>query len=676
MMEQFNISKTAVIATGCVTALTLAGLLFVKQESQKRQSMAGDATGSDSEEKKVSIDKTKFPGGHITIYYATQTGTAESFAQQLEREGVEQGFHIHIEDMEETSLEKLTAHSVFGEDDDGDDSGTTSRAIILAATYGEGEPTDNSTEMVNEMKESTEDESMKTVLEGLEYCVFGLGNKQYEHYNAMGKFFDSSLESFGAKRIIPLGMGDDDNDLEGDFESWKDQMWVALRKKYCHGAALPVKNDSDEFKLPDCEYKIEYHSKGTPADKIELDKVHGSSKPYFTSVDCPVVTSRELRSPEDGGSTVHMEIDITDKKIEYQTADNLGVLPVNDDAIVESVAKSLGYDLDAVFALSAAGDHEWHGAPFPMPISVRECLTRYLDLTSAPRRSDLKHLVHYAKDSIDRKALQRLSCKEGKKEYKEKIMDGYVGMVDLLKLCPSLSIPLEHLISACHFLLPRFYTIASSSSEFPNQVHLTVSVTEAKRKDGSVFNGVCSTHLANAKPTSANATVRVFNRPSTFRLPEDPSKPIIMIGPGTGIAPMRALLQERKYQRDVQKKSIGPNTLYFGCKKRSLDYLYQDELEAMQKEKVLDNFYLAFSREKKQKVYVQHLLTQNAEETWEMVDNKGASIYVCGGVRMGHDVTEALTDIAVSQGSMTAQQAKDYMSKLASDGRFVQELWA
>ncbi|CAJ1946001.1 unnamed protein product [Cylindrotheca closterium] len=672
MMEQFSVSYITVLATGCVTALTLAGLLYVKQESQNRQSLTGNATESGSE-KKVSIDKTKFPGGHITIYYATQTGTAESFAQQLEREGVEQGFHIHVEDMDETCLEQLTAHSAFGDNDD--DLGT-SRAIILAATYGEGEPTDNSTEMVNEIKESLEDESKMTVLEGLEYCVFGLGNRQYEHYNAMGKFFDSSLETFGAKRIIPIGMGDDDNDLEGDFESWKDQMWVELRKRYCRGAALPVKKDNDEFKIPDCEYKIQYHSAGTPAEKyIGLDKVHGSSKPYFTSVDCPVLTSRELRSSEDGGSTVHMEIDIANK-LEYQTADNLGVLPLNDDAIVASVAKSLGYDLNAVFSLSAAGNHEWHGAPFPMPISIRECLTRYLDLTSAPRRSDLKHLIHYAKDPIDRKALQRLSSKEGKKEYKEKIMDGYVGMVDLLKLCPSLSIPLEHLISVCHFLLPRFYTIASSSLEFPNQVHLTVSVTQAKRKDGSTFNGVCSTHLADAKPTSANGTVRVFSRPSTFRLPENSSKPIIMIGPGTGIAPMRALLQERRYQRDVQKKSIGPNILYFGCKKRSLDYLYRDELEAMQKDNVLDNLHLAFSREEKQKVYVQHLLTNNAQDTWEMVDKKGASIYVCGGVRMGHDVTEALTDIAVSQGSMSAQQAKDYMAKLASDGRFVQELWA
>lgn len=570
----------------------------------------------------------------------------------------------------------MAKHPPFDNDETG-----ISRAIILAATYGEGEPTDNSTEIVNEMKENLmEEKNADITLSKLEYCVFGLANRQYEHFNAMGKFFDSALEKLGGKRIMPLGVGDDDNDLEADFEAWKDQMWIQLRRKYCKNASLPSKRD--ETKLPDCEYKIVYHNASSSSSSqppkatiIPLDQVHGSSKPYFSSADCPVVTNRELRSPEDGGSTVHVEIDVSNAtNLSYQTADNLGVLPLNDSAVVESVAKALGYDLHAVFSLEAASsDHEWHGAPFPMPISVKECLTRYLDLTAAPRRSDLKLLVQYAKDPIDRKALQRLSAKEGKKEYKEKITEGYVGMVDLLKLCPSLAIPLEHFISICHFLLPRFYTIASSSSEFPKQVHLTVAVTEDKRKDGSTFNGVCSTHLASLKPSGM---VRVFNRPSTFRLPQDSNKPIIMIGPGTGIAPMRALLQERRYQSQVQKKSAGLNILYFGCKKSNLDFLYKDELESFQKEGVLDKLYLAFSREHKEKVYVQHELSKNSKETWDLIDAKGASIYVCGGVRMGHDVTETLKDIAAKEGALSAENAKNYLAKLASDGRFIQELWA
>jgi NADPH-ferrihemoprotein reductase len=550
-----------------------------------------------------------------------------------------------------------------------------SRAIILAATYGEGEPTDNATSLVQACRDSMEEEKTE-VVKGLEFCVFGLANRQYEHFNAMGKFFDAALEKLGGERIMPIGTGDDDNDLEGDFESWKDQLWVQLKDKYCKDSVLPTKASDDAFKLPECEYAIEYHDSKTKPKDIPLDQVHGSSRPYFTSVDCPIAAIRELRSPEDGGSTVHVEIDISKSdNLTYETADNLAVLPVNDEKVVQSVAESLGYDLDAVFSLKAAPNHEWHGAPFPMPLSVKDCLARCLDLTSAPRRSDLKLLVQYATDPVDRKALLRLSSKEGKNEYKEKITGGYVGMVDLLKLCPSLSIPLEHFISNCRFLLPRYYTIASSSSKHPDEVHLTVAVTADKRKDGPIFHGVCSTHLANLKPKSSGK-VRIFNRPSTFRLPKDSSRPIIMIGPGTGIAPMRALLQERRHQRLSQKKTVGTNILYFGCKKRSLDYLYEDELRSFQEEGILDHLYVAFSREEKDKVYVQHLLSKNAKETWDLIDSESASIYVCGGVKMGNDVTEALKEIISTHGQMSFSDVKDYLAKLASDGRFVQELWA
>jgi len=309
-----------------------------------------------------------------------------------------------------------------------------------------------------------------------------------------------------------------------------------------------------------------------------------------------------------------------------------------------------------------------------MPISVRDCLTRYCDLTSAPLRSDLKLLAAYASDPTDQKAIARMSSKEGKAEYREKILDDHVGLVDLLKRCPSIKMPLEHLLSYCSLLPPRFYTISSSSSVYPDSVHLTVAVTKYERKDNSVFNGVCSTHIANCKP--GTSTLRVFNRPSTFRLPKDTTRPIILIGPGTGIAPMRALLQERSYQRTKLGKEVGPNILYFGCKKASQDYLYESELKAFQEAGDLAKLYLAFSREQEEKVYVQHLLSKNAEESWKLVSDDGAYLYVCGGVKMGHAVSEVLEAIFASRGNMSVESAKAYLSKLTDEGRYVQELWS
>jgi NADPH-ferrihemoprotein reductase len=661
--------------------LATTNLLFLLDRflsSFRQESLEAEKQALEDKQQPKAVDKTKFPGGQISIYYATQTGTAESFAQQLEREAKDHGFVAHVKDLEDVEL------SQFVEGKDGDSG--TSRVVLLAATYGEGEPTDNANVLYQTLKEKLinddkeDNNESDSTFKGMDFCVFALGNKQYDHYNAMGVFFDEAFDKLGGNRIMKIGTGDDDNDLEGDFETWKDKFWTQLKRKYLKNGETFHAPVSKEKKLPVCDYVVEYHhddddDKSAKPAKISIDQVHGSCKPFFQSFDCPVSAVRELRSPDDVGSTVHVEIDISNAKgLDYHTADNLGVLAVNDADVVESVAKALGFDLDAVFSIKAAPNKEWHGAPFPMPCTIRECLSRYLDLTSAPRRSDLKLLAQYAVDPIDQKALTRLSSKEGKKEYKEKVMASFVGIADLLNLCPSLQIPLEHFIGFCKHQVPRFYTIASSSSKHPVTVHLTVAVTEDKKRDGSVFKGVCSTHLATLRP--GKDTVRVFNRPSSFRLPQDSTRPIIMIGPGTGVAPMRALLQERRHQQVVEKKTIGPNVLYFGCKKSTLDYLYQDELKAFQDEGILSNLYVAFSREQKEKVYVQNLLSQNAKETWNLIDAESASIYVCGGVRMGNDVTEALKEILSTQGQMSFDDAKNYLAKLAADGRFVQELWA
>jgi NADPH-ferrihemoprotein reductase len=641
----------------------------------------------------------KYPGGRISIYFATQTGTAESFAQQLEREGPDHGFYIHVVDMEQAQLDQIKDVTAYGKvlsEDNSSNNNNNPRAIIIASTYGEGEPTDNATAMVNACKEALQDDSNHDLLKALDYTVFGLGNREYEIFNAMGNFFDETFEKLGGTRIHDLGLGDDNDDLEADFEKWKDQLWKVLKERYLGNkeqqqqALWNVRKQQQQNAtgLPDCEYSIEWHTNGSHVHSPNthgpsLDRVHGSCKHFFTAVDCTVATIRELRSTEDNGSTVHVELDISHPKdLRYETADNLGVLPCNNQSVVESVANSLGYDLDAIFSVkppspptNGNATHEWHGDPFPMPLTVRECLTRYLDLTCAPRRSDLKLLSLYAKDPIDRRALQRLSSKEGKQDYKEKVTESYVGLVDILKLCPSLEIPLEHLISFCHFMLPRFYTISSCSTVFPDSIHLTVAVTREQRKDGTVFEGVCSTHIAKLQNT--HQPLRVFVRPSSFRLPEDTTKPILMIGPGTGIAPMRALLQQRRNQKLVEKKDVGDNILYFGCKRKELDFLYEDELIRYKDEGILKELHLAFSRQNPtKKVYVQHLLKEQALATWTLLHDDGAFIYVCGGVKMGHDVTETLKEIVSTHGEMSFDKASSYLSQLSSQGRYVQELWS
>jgi NADPH-ferrihemoprotein reductase len=266
-----------------------------------------------------------------------------------------------------------------------------------------------------------------------------------------------------------------------------------------------------------------------------------------------------------------------------------------------------------------------------------------------------------------------MSSKEGKAEYKEKIVEAHVGIADIVtRLCTSIVCPLGHFIMVCPRLQPRYYTISSSSTVHPKTIHITLAVLETEMKDGKVFKGLCSDYLSGLKKGDM---VRAFVRDSTFRLPKQVERPVIMFGPGTGIAPMRAILQEKSHGRQMGM-GHGASILYFGCKDRSMDYIYRDELESFSDEGTLTELHLAFSREQAHKVYVQHLLKEKSKETWKLIHDEKASIFVCGAVKMGADVDHTLQDIISEHGGMSRDKAKAYLDKLAVAGRFVQELWS
>jgi NADPH-ferrihemoprotein reductase len=683
-MDTSHLQYNTMVSAGAVTVLlsTVLGYLLSKKGS-------GDKEEAVIIEEEIieELDTSKYPGGYITIFYGSQTGTAESFSNEIEREGESNGFKVDTVDLE--NIENDVVSGIL-KDHKKDDNGKH-RVVFMMATYGEGEPTDNAVQFLKFLKEggvtseedmdqaNDDDEEKKgeddvpsqsNVFKDVEYSVFGLGNKQYEHYNATGKLVDSFVEKLGGFRIIKIGLGDDDNDLESDFDNWKDnKLWPALKKRY--NSNSEVKNTSNE--IPECQYAVEYLENPSEPDLTGVENANTSSKQYFTATECEVTLKRELRGPNDSGSTLHVEIDATELK--YQTADNLAILPVNDDVTVEKIAKALNYDLTAYFKLVPAKGYESKfDNLFPMPCTVYQCLVRYCDLIGCPSRSELKRFARYAKDPTCQKALLRMASKQGKEEYKEKIVNAKMGIADIItRLCPSISMPLEHFLSICPRLKPRYYTISSSASVHPKSIHATVSVLSEERKDGSTFKGVCSNYLSGI---NNNGKIQAFVRDSTFRLPSDSSRPIIMIGPGTGIAPMRALLQERDHQRRVQKLNVGQNILYFGCKNRVDDFIYSDELNQYEKDGILTEMYLAFSREQDEKVYVQNLLQKNSKKTWELINDEDAYVYVCGGVKMGQDVTETIRKIVAQYGDRSSVDAKKYVEEMAASGRFVQELWA
>ncbi|CAM9130135.1 unnamed protein product [Pylaiella littoralis] len=611
----------------------------------------------------VVEEKELQPVDAINVYFGSQTGTAESFAQTIAAEGRRHGFQIDVIDLEEFSAAELLEKG---------------KAIFLMATYGDGEPTDNAGEFSAWLKNES-GELQNDFLATVEFTVFGLGNKQYEHYNVMGRSTTEGMEKLGAQRMFEYGEGDDDDQLEEDFEAWKENMWMALVERF--GGKGEVVGVEQAVALPFSVKMLTESEAAAHVVKTET-AIATSSKFYWQGRDASVVVNRELRVDTPGvGSTRHVEIDLEGTGVSYRTADNLAVLPLNDATIAERLCAQLGYDPDSLFTLEHDDSHK---PVFPTPCTVRDAFLRFMDIMAIPRRSLLEQLAPYMGDEAEREAMHFLSSKEGKEEYHREVEEpGWTLAELILERFSSLSMTLDHFLHIVPHLHPRFYTISSSSSVSPSRVHITVALLEQERSKGRLYRGICSSFLSKLEPLGRDTTeggnnrgsqCRVFVRESTFRLPVDSSTPIIMIGPGTGVAPMRALLQERAFQK-AEGLSVGRNVLYFGCRNRNLDYIYRDELEAYQADGTLDSLRLAFSREESSKVYVQHLLREDATKIWDMLE-AGAYVYVCGGTHMGGDVHSELNHIAQSRGLMGVEESKEYIKGLRDAGRYVQELWS
>jgi len=723
-----DLTNAALISAGA-TILLGSALIYVlfssgdeKSTPIKRISSYLSLGGTSNTDEALNDDIDSSPKAHINILYGSQTGTADSFSCQLSTQTPDHGYQSQVLDVSDLNQENIFQKlKTINGDTVQDNNNDPYYVMLLVSTYGEGEPPDTVIDFhklcLQKSGEKKDDDNPEndlkdlTFFKNMNYCVFGLGNTEYEHYNSMGKFFDEYFQILGGKRLKEIGLGDDGDDIEGDFEKWSDELWGSLEECFMGHAASDVeeenvtndeviegmggcgseinqeeKKEEKKETMPPCPYVIQIIQNDN-ADSITLDNVnvedaHGVSKHYFSSTDCPISTYNEMitgsaKSSDTSSpapSTLHMEFDLKGTNVSYQTADNLGIFACNTESVINAIANACNFKLDTYFRVLNAKNKNIVPL-FPTPCTIHECLQRYCDVTSPPRRSELKQLSYYCTDPIDAKVLRRLSSKEGKEEYREKILDPHIGLVDIItRLCPSICLPLHRFLQIVPRMQPRYYTISSCPQVVsPNTVSITMSVLRYLRNDSTIFEGLCSNYLNQAGIT--NSKVRLFNRESTFRLPSDPTKPILMIGPGTGIAPMRALLQERDYQKHTLNLPVGRNILYFGCKHQSYDQLYYDEFNALVTKGLLTKYYNAFSRDQQNKVYVQHLLLQNKDETWDCIAN-GCSIYVCGAIGMGKDVLETLRSIVKEMGNMSADDAKKYLEGMHKEGRFVQELWA
>jgi sulfite reductase (NADPH) flavoprotein alpha-component len=377
-----------------------------------------------------------------------------------------------------------------------------------------------------------------------------------------------------------------------------------------------------------------------------------TASPYTRSNPFPgkLVVNRLLSGPESEKETRHFEVDLTGWGLSFQVGDSMAVYPTNDPRLVDEVIRTLG----------ASGDE-------PVPAAktqkgLREALLRDYSITQ-PTPKFLKAIAERASAAP---LLRELLDPKRKQD-----LDTYLwGMevIDFLSEHPSVKFRPEEFVGLLTKLQPRLYSVASSLRAYPAQVHFIVDVVRYE-SHGRPRNGVCSSFLAER---ADKVPVPVY--PSSakhFHLPDDPNTPIIMVGPGTGVAPFRAFLQERQ-----ALGAKGKNWLFFGAQKEKCDYAYKEDFDRFKRDGILSRLDCAFSRDQAHKIYVQHRMLENAAEIWRWLDSEGAQFFVCGDARrMAKDVDAALRKIVQEHGGRSVEEANEYVEKLKSEKRYKRDVY-
>jgi len=482
---------------------------------------------------------------------------------------------------------------------------------IITSTYGEGEMPDNAQLFWNALSSNTAPQ-----LNNMNYSVLALGDTGYEEFCHAGKLLDTRLEQLGAKRIIKR------IDCDVDFEDLAEKWINSVVPKFNPDKKLDVVNK----------------------DKTEtIVKSWSRKNPYEAIISYNTL----LSGPNSNKEIIHYEIDLGDSGLKYEVGDSLSIIPRNKQLLVDQIIERLHTSKDFI-----PSGHE---------IDIENLLKFKFEILTPTKRL-IEYVEKIAEDS-------ELSLILEKKD--SKALDDFkwgMDVLDFMNLNPKVDFIVEKFLDLLKPLQHRTYSISSSIKKYDNKVHLTISSVRWKNKKRD-YNGVCSTYLAD--DCNEKEKIKIFFTPNkSFRLPEDKDKDIIMIGPGTGIAPFRAFLQEREVTN-----SSGKNWLFFGDQTRENDFIYENELKDMLNKNILTKLDLAFSRDQKEKLYVQHKIYENKKEFFSWIEN-GSLIYICGdATKMAKDVEDIILKIISEENNCSLNDSIEYLNKLKKEKRYLRDVY-
>ena len=556
------------------------------------------------------------PAKPLAVLFGSQTGTAEGLAKKVSKEAEKRGFKPKLVDMAKFETVDLTKEE---------------NVLVITSTYGDGDPPDNAQAFWNYLKADT-----APTLAQLSYSVLALGDTNYAAFCQFGKICDERFEKLGAKRVHPRV--DCDVDYDAPAKSWTEGVFAALGSQASSltgpASILPAELDRQDARLPG--------QAGSPSSEAGYSK----KNPFPARL----LTNRLLNAEGSGKEVRHYEISLAGSGLSYEVGDALGVVPANCGELVGDILAALGCDGEEAVKI-----------PDGAETSLRLALAQHFDITR-PSADLLKVAAERGAAGGELTSLLDPARKDDLKKFLwgREVIDVITGLATPFTA--------TEFIALLKKLQPRLYSISSSPKAHPDEVHLTIA---AVRYDGHARSrkGVCSTFLADR--CADHTPVPVFVQTSHgFRLPADGSVPVIMCGPGTGIAPFRVFLEER-----LATGAKGRNWLFFGDQKRDTDFLYREQLEGWVADGHLTRLDLAFSRDQAEKIYVQNRMLENAAELFSWLES-GAHFHVCGDAsRMAKDVDAALHQIAETAGGMSQEAAAAYIQKLKSEKRYQRDVY-
>ncbi|XP_045033095.1 LOW QUALITY PROTEIN: nitric oxide synthase, brain [Daphnia magna] len=614
----------------------------------------------------------------VVLLFASQSGKAENFATKA---------FVKFKSLFQAKLYCMADYDINQLQDQ-------HATIAIVSTFGDGEAPSNGDEFKKSLVKIKEENSkIRFVNKSSCFAVLGLGSTAYPNFCAFGKFVDNIFQELGGTRLLALNCADELNNQEKAFQTWLLDVTNELCKQYL----IRVDNSNFVNKGSSFDQLNTVSARFSVIEGGKEDVLQVLSDVHHKEVSLARVSGKSIigdSGSSEGHATIFLQLNtFNSENLKYKPGDHLAVFPRNNQDIIQRFTlrlKNCPATRSLIQLQVQNPNQKWQNWKKIAPCTFETLLSRFVDLTGSPSQDTLRLLASSVIDQTEKAQLNILA--EDSASYKQWVSLGYANIVDVLEDFSSVRVDAAALISILPVLQPRFYSISSSAAIVPTEIHLTASVVRCLTLDGEgrVFKGLCTSYLEEIR--RGDFVACYFKSNPSFHLPLYPSKPMIWIAAGSGIAPFRGFWQQRCFEKGVPFHSTfttkvwgkfwkpniqhqasnryGSIYLYYGCKEKALQP-FSSEMDAMIHHKIISRTFFAFSREKgKSKCYVQDLLWKDGPRVSAQILNEGAYVYVCGRLAMAAQVEKTIIKIICQYGNINQDEAEMVFKNLKAEGRY------